>query len=68
MQFHQQREAQYKLDELKMVLSDQNLQLVPEYHDRLNVLQQMGYIDENGTVQLKGRVACEVHFKCLASR
>lgn len=44
-----------------MTLSDQNLELLPDYHQRIEVLRQLNYIDENGTVQLKGRVACEIN-------
>lgn len=46
---------------LNMTLSDQNLELLPDYHQRIEVLRRLNYIDENGTVQLKGRVACEIN-------
>ena len=31
-----------------------------DYHIMINVLQELKYIDNNRTVQLKGRVACEM--------
>lgn len=43
-----------------MALSDQNLELLPDYEQRISVLKELQFIDENQTVQLKGRVACEV--------
>jgi antiviral helicase SKI2 len=43
-----------------MALSDQNLELLPDYEQRIAVLKELQFIDENQTVQLKGRVACEV--------
>lgn len=48
---------------MKMLMSDQNLQLLPDYEQRVLVLKELGFIDENSRVQLKGKVACEV---CLA--
>lgn len=43
-----------------MALSDQNLELLPDYEQRIDVLKDLKFIDENSTVLLKGRVACEV--------
>jgi len=45
---------------LKLAVSDQNLELIPDYEQRIEVLQELKFIDENSTVLLKGRVACEV--------
>jgi antiviral helicase SKI2 len=42
------------------MMSDQNLELLPDYEQRIDVLKELGFIDENGNVELKGRVACEV--------
>ncbi|XP_071485976.1 superkiller complex protein 2-like [Diadema antillarum] len=44
----------------KFLLSDRSLQLLPEYHQRIKVLQQLGHIDMSKIIQLKGRVACAV--------
>jgi len=45
---------------LKTVLSDDNLSLLPEYQQRVEVLRKLGYVNDSGVVQLKGRVACEL--------
>ncbi|KAK2149228.1 hypothetical protein NP493_3034g00010 [Ridgeia piscesae] len=37
-----------------------SLQLLPEFQLRVKVLRELSYVDEVGTVQLKGRVACEI--------
>ncbi|KAJ2746622.1 Antiviral helicase ski2 [Coemansia sp. BCRC 34301] len=58
---HQRAALQSELDELTMQLSDQNLNLLPDYKLRLDVLRDMEYVDEMGNVQLKGRVACEMN-------
>ena len=47
-----------------MALSDQNLELLPDYEQRVAVLEDLRHIDENQTVLLKGRVACEVRNDC----
>jgi antiviral helicase SKI2 len=46
---------------LKMLMSDQNLALLPDYQQRTEVLKDLGFIDEESRVQLKGKVACEIH-------
>lgn len=46
---------------LKMLMSDQNLSLLPDYQQRTEVLKDLGFIDEDSRVQLKGKVACEIH-------
>lgn len=48
------------IDNLKLAISDQNLELIPDYEQRVAVLQELKFIDANSTVLLKGRVACEV--------
>ena len=45
---------------LQQLMSDQNLQLLPDYGQRIAVLKELGFIDENERVELKGKVACEV--------
>ncbi|KAJ2786403.1 Antiviral helicase ski2 [Coemansia interrupta] len=52
---------QAEIDEMAMQLSEQNLDLLPDYKLRLDVLKDLGYVDEMGNVQLKGRVACEMN-------
>ena len=41
-------------------MSDQNLQLLPDYEQRISVLKALGFIDQHSRVELKGKVACEV--------
>jgi len=48
-----------------MALSEQNLELLPDYEQRIDVLKELKFIDENSTVLLKGRVACEVSLPFL---
>lgn len=48
------------ISQLRQLLSDQNLQLLPDYEQRLQVLRDLDFIDEGSRVQLKGKVACEV--------
>lgn len=57
------------MNDLKAAISDQNLELLPDYESRIEVLKELRFIDENSTVLLKGRVACEVRATpLLASR
>ncbi|KAI9317442.1 NUC185 domain-containing protein [Dichotomocladium elegans] len=58
---HAHKRISSQIDMLKLTISDQNLELLPDYHQRIEVLKRMHYIDEQGTVQLKGRVACEIN-------
>ena len=50
-------------EELKMIewaLGEDSLTNMEDYHHMVKVLQELKYIDNNRTVQLKGRVACEM--------
>lgn len=49
-----------KLSQLRQLMSDQNLQLLPDYEQRISVLKDLGFIDQHSRVELKGKVACEV--------
>ncbi|KAI9820336.1 MAG: hypothetical protein M1827_005958 [Pycnora praestabilis] len=49
------------ISQLRQLMSDQNLQLLPDYEQRISVLKDLDFIDENSRVQLKGKVACEIH-------
>ncbi|KAF2761126.1 antiviral helicase [Pseudovirgaria hyperparasitica] len=49
------------ITQLKQLMSDQNLQLLPDYEQRLSVLKDLGFIDDKSRVELKGKVACEIH-------
>lgn len=57
---HRQQTLTERLAELRFKLSEGNLALLPEYHARVAVLKDLGYVDAQGQVQLKGRVACEI--------
>lgn len=59
---HQTKVVEASLTQLKLKLSDQNLELLPDYESRVEVLKQLKFIDDNSTVLLKGRVACEVRY------
>lgn len=48
------------ITQLRQLMSDQNLQLLPDYGQRIAVLTDLGFIDQNARVELKGKVACEV--------
>ncbi|TNY19936.1 translation repressor [Rhodotorula diobovata] len=58
---HSERVLEDKIATLRMALSDQNLELLPDYEQRIDVLKELQFIDDNSTVQLKGRVACEIN-------
>jgi len=45
---------------LREMMSDQNLQLLPDYEQRILVLKDLHFVDEGSRVELKGKVACEV--------
>lgn len=51
--------------QLRQLMSDQNLQLLPDYEQRISVLKELGFVDEDSRVELKGKVACEVCYPCL---
>jgi antiviral helicase SKI2 len=46
--------------QLRQLMSDQNLRLLPDYEQRVEVLKELGFIDDGLRVELKGKVACEV--------
>lgn len=58
---HDQWVIKDRIDTVRRMMSDQNLQLLPDYQQRISVLQDLGFIDENSRVELKGKVACEIH-------
>lgn len=58
LKLRERMQIQKEMDRLRFLLSDQSLLLLPEYHQRVEVLRTLGYVDEAGTVKLAGRVAC----------
>jgi antiviral helicase SKI2 len=63
---HGKKVLRANIANLKNAISDQNLELIPDYEQRVEVLKELKFIDENSTVLLKGRVACEVCFMFLS--
>ncbi|KAF9011054.1 antiviral helicase [Cyathus striatus] len=58
---HGEKVLRANIANLKHALSDQNLELIPDYEQRVEVLKELKFVDENSTVLLKGRVACEIN-------
>ncbi|KAK1233069.1 Antiviral helicase ski2 [Marasmius sp. AFHP31] len=58
---HAEKVLRANIAQLKLAISDQNLELIPDYEQRIEVLKELKFIDENSTVLLKGRVACEIN-------
>jgi antiviral helicase SKI2 len=57
---HDEWQVKENISQLKQLMSDQNLQLLPDYEQRIQVLKELGFVDDQSRVQLKGKVACEV--------
>lgn len=57
---HDEWQVKENITQLRQLMSDQNLQLLPDYEQRIQVLKDLEFIDEQCRVQLKGKVACEV--------
>ncbi|WPK25877.1 hypothetical protein PUMCH_003211 [Australozyma saopauloensis] len=60
-QLRKQDMIKQNIDSLNLLISDENLELLPDYNQRLEVLKQLDFIDQNQNVMLKGRVACEIN-------
>ncbi|CAJ2503668.1 Uu.00g110620.m01.CDS01 [Anthostomella pinea] len=58
---HDQWLIKEHISSLRQALSDQNLQLLPDYEQRIQVLKDLSFIDTDARIQLKGKVACEIH-------
>ncbi|KAI9860242.1 MAG: hypothetical protein M1824_003242 [Vezdaea acicularis] len=58
---HNEWLIQENISQLKQLMSDQNLLLLPDYEQRIAVLKELHFIDENSRIELKGKVACEIH-------
>ena len=56
------------ISQLRQLMSDQNLQLLPDYEQRMSVLKDLGFIDQTTRVELKGKVACEVRSRTFSSQ
>ncbi|RAL68663.1 hypothetical protein DID88_007372 [Monilinia fructigena] len=58
---HDQWLIKTNIVQLRQLMSDTNLQLLPDYEQRIQVLKDLDFIDDSSRVQLKGKVACEIH-------
>jgi antiviral helicase SKI2 len=58
---HDQWLIKEHISSLRASLADQNLQLLPDYEQRIQVLKDLGFIDESTRILIKGKVACEIH-------
>lgn len=59
-QVFERHELERKRRDLKFHLSDESMALYPDYVNRVNVLKELGYIDSDDRVTLKGRVALDM--------
>lgn len=50
-----------EVNDLKFKMSDEALQQMPDFQGRIDVLKEIGCIDNELVVQIKGRVACEMN-------
>ncbi|XP_058099554.1 DExH-box ATP-dependent RNA helicase DExH11 isoform X2 [Magnolia sinica] len=50
-----------EVDALRYQMSDEALQQMPDFQGRIDVLKEIGCIDADLVVQIKGRVACEMN-------
>ncbi|XP_077238807.1 RNA helicase, ATP-dependent, SK12/DOB1 protein isoform X2 [Tasmannia lanceolata] len=50
-----------EVNALKYQMSDEALQQMPDFQGRIDVLREIGCIDDDLVVQIKGRVACEMN-------
>ena len=57
--YHRQK-LEDELRDTEYLLSEGSLKFLPDYHQRVDVLNRLKYIDDNKRVKLKGRVACEM--------
>ncbi|KAG7883923.1 hypothetical protein KL938_002508 [Ogataea parapolymorpha] len=60
--FMNRKNIEKRIESLKSLMSEENLELLPDYEQRLEVLKQLEFVNDQLTVTLKGRVACEINF------
>ena len=58
---HDQWLIKEHISSLRQTLSNQNLQLLPDYEQRVEVLKDLSFVDSDTRILLKGKVACEIH-------
>ncbi|WFD18120.1 Antiviral helicase ski2 [Malassezia caprae] len=58
---HRRKQLELDMARVSASMSSENLDLLPDYHQRIDVLKALRFIDpDSETVLLKGRVACEI--------
>lgn len=57
---YDRKQLEKRCEDLKFKISPQNCSTYPDYCNKLLVLQELNYIDEQQQVALKGRVACQM--------
>lgn len=58
---HHRKQLELEMARVSASMSSENLDLLPDYHQRIDVLKALRFIDpDSETVLLKGRVACEI--------
>lgn len=55
---HERAKLKRDLEQLTYDLSPQSMKFLPEYNQRVKVLEQLGYVSSEGYLEMKGRVAC----------
>lgn len=60
-QLARRRAIEAQIDSIKLLFSEENLELLPDYEQRLKVLEELNFTDSHQRVVLKGRVACEIN-------
>jgi antiviral helicase SKI2 len=50
-----------QVNSLRLALSEDNIELISDFNLRVDVLKKLKYVNSDRTVQLKGRVACEIN-------
>lgn len=55
-----EKSLRQKVRDLQLAASDESLELMPDFRQRVEVLERLGYTD-SGRVLLKGRAMCEVN-------
>ena len=65
---HDEWIIQEHITQVRQLMSDLNLQLLPDYEQRMAVLRDLDLIDDDSQVLLKGKVACEVSRPSLTVR
>ncbi|XP_055373906.1 SKI2 subunit of superkiller complex protein [Condylostylus longicornis] len=56
----EKKNLEMEVDELKFRSSPKSLTLYDDYSYKLKVLKELGYVDKNEKVLLKGKIACEM--------